>query len=100
MRTGPCADERSCIADERRDALVHRDRLAVGSVPVDHRVCVALAEAGLGPSGAAQYGVFACDNDCLGLRVGRQQVGGDVAATEVFGQRATHVREHERRTGR
>jgi hypothetical protein len=84
-------DQRACVAFDAAQQRAGGDAFAVGNVPFDARVRIEREETRVDPVAPADHRRVARDDACLRVFAGRQQVGGDVAAAEVFVERALDV---------
>jgi hypothetical protein len=76
---GQCADHVAGLTGRR-----------IREIPRDTDVGIELPEGLVDPCGAAQDGVFACDDRCLRVAVVWNQRGREVAFADVFGERPGH----------
>ncbi|MNT48984.1 hypothetical protein D3C72_1858050 [compost metagenome] len=73
------------------ERLVRLGTLAVLHLPLDLHAWVELAEYLVHPGGAADDGRFAGDHGGAGLAVLGDELGGDVAAADVFAEGSAYV---------
>jgi len=83
-------------AFEGADLAAGLKPLAVDGMPGDAQLGVERAEAGLEPVAAGEYRAFAADERGMRACVRIDQRGGDVAAADVFFERAHHVERNAR----
>ena len=71
--------------------LVGNDAITVSGFPVNRDGGVELREAAFEPCRTAQHRVFARDNRGAGKDIGGNQLRGEIAATDILGQRRSDV---------
>ncbi|MNF45227.1 hypothetical protein D3C84_263550 [compost metagenome] len=91
QRAALAAEQGAGRAFEVEERLVRFGALAVLNVPFNLHSWVELAEHFVHPGGAADDGRFAGDHAGAGLAVLGDELGGDVAAADVFAEGSTYV---------
>jgi len=91
QRAAFASEQRTGRSFEVKQRLVGQHSLAVSHLPVHGDPWIQLAEHRVHPGGAGDDRGFAGNDGGLGQTFGRDQLRGDVAAADVFQQRAAHV---------
>ncbi len=91
QRTAFATEQRARRAFEVKQRLVRADPFAIADLPVHRDPWVELAEHRIDPGGSGDGCLVAGDDGGFGQPFGGDQLGGDVAAADVFEQRTAYV---------
>lgn len=91
QRAAFASEQRPGRSFEVKQRLIGRHSLAVSHLPVHGDPWIQLAEHRVDPGCAGDHRGFAGNDGGLGQTFGRDQLRGNVAAADVFQQRAAHV---------